>query len=562
MTAAGTYVPVLSYTDPDGAHTVELNRETTSLGRTPGQHVVLRDGFVSRQHASILRRDNKYEMVDVGSTHGTFLNGVRVKRAVLQAGDILQLGSLSAPQIRFDLECVGDPSDISVKPSDSSSNSVADLLSSFSSMKLPTDRPAAAAREMEQLNFLLTAARQLNAGDGLPDILRALLQLTLQLTGVERGFVFLCEERELQLALGLDRAGTVIREDATVSRSAIQRAVESEGSFTISDTLADHDASEWRSVVINRIRSIYCIPLRKRSSPDEPNRLLGLLYLDSQVAPGNMSEVDHLLLDAVASEAATLVHNALLADSESKARKAREELAIAATIHRGLMSIELPVTPYAKLTANSVPCLCIGGDFFDALALDDCVCVTIADVSGKGVSAAIVAATLQGIIHAQLQGRQSLPEIASQINQFLCSRKVGKYVTCVMLKLFPDGGVEYINCGHVLPLLISGKEVRLLEESNLVAGLIATAEYASTRITLQPGERILLLTDGVTEAENVAGEELGPEGLAALAIGSSVDEILDAAIKFYQPADAPDDCTAVEVCFLCPMKDDPIPFIM
>ena len=96
----------------------------------------------------------------------------------------------------------------------------------------------------------------------------------------------------------------------------------------------------------------------------------------------------------------------------------------------------------------------------------------------------------------------------------------------------------------------------------MVAGLIATAEYASTRITLQPGERILLLTDGVTEAENVAGEELGPEGLAALAIGSSVDEILDAAIKFYQPADAPDDCTAVEVCFLCPMKDDPIPFIM
>ena len=153
--------------------------------------------------------------------------------------------------------------------------------------------------------------------------------------------------------------------------------------------------------MINKIRSIYCIPLRKRDAKSQHAELLGLLYLDSQIGAGNLSEVDHQLLDTIATEAAALLQNALLAEAEYKSRRAREELAVAARIHSGLMSITMPVIPYAVLQAKSIPCYEIGGDFFDAVALDDCVCVAIADVSGKGIPAAIVAATMQGIIHAQ-----------------------------------------------------------------------------------------------------------------------------------------------------------------
>ena len=314
---------------------------------------------------------------------------------------------------------------------------ISSLRFSVNDFPLIDEKQPSAAREMEQLNWLLSAARQLNAGGAIDEILTTLLQLTLQLTGVERGFVFLREGGEMKLARGLNAEGKVVEQDSTISRRAIQRAIESDAKFSISDTLADDSASAWASVMINKIRAIYCIPLRKRDAAGHHTELLGLLYLDSQLGAGNLSEVDHQLLDTIATEAAALLQNALLAEAEYKSRRAREELEVAARIHSGLMSIKMPVIPYAELKARSIPCYEIGGDFFDAVALDDCVCVAIADVSGKGIPAAIVAATMQGIIHAQLISGQSLPDIAALLNQFLFTRNVDKYATMVLLKLSP-----------------------------------------------------------------------------------------------------------------------------
>jgi serine phosphatase RsbU (regulator of sigma subunit) len=377
-----------------------------------------------------------------------------------------------------------------------------------------------------------------------------LLQLSIKLTGVERGFVFLRESGEMRLALGLQANGTIVEEDSTVSHRAITKAIESDSKFSVSDTLRDNSASAWGSVVANSIRSIYCIPLRKHISPNEPNRLLGLLYLDSQMSAGHLSEIDHQVLDTVATEAATLLDNALLADAELKARLAAEELAIAATIHASLMSIALPTVSYAMLQAKMVPCLAIGGDFYDAVALDDCVSLVIADVSGKGVPASIVAATLQGIIHAQMLTRQGLPEIAALVNHFLCTRKVGKYATMVLLRLWPSGLIEYINCGHIPPIVVKGSETHKLNESNLIVGLIPGAKYASAQCTLLPGERILLATDGITEAENSKGEDFGDACLDEAVRSDGLDTIMAKVARFQAPMAAQDDWTLVDIQYL------------
>ena len=539
------HFPALIYKDAEGSHTVELAAQTVTLGRSPNVDVVLSDAYVSRRHACIVSHGTSFEVQDLGSTHGTFVNGNRVQCAALSTGDVIQLGSRQAPRLRFDHRGEDELAESSYP------GSMPDLLSSLSGLRGSSNLGAITPTQgMEQLNFLLSAARQLNAGGALTDILRALLELTLQLTGVERGFAFLQDPAKpsgLCLALGLDAQGNTLEEDATISRSAIQGAVQSEKKFSVSDTLSHDGASGWQSVVANQIRCIYCIPLRKHGSHEDPNRLLGLLYLDSHFASFGMNEVDHQLLDTIAGEAAGLVHNVLLAEADIKARKAREELEIASRIHQGLMSFELPVLPYAKLAARSVPCLCIGGDFFDAVALDDWVTLTIADVSGKGVSAAIVGATLQGIIHAQLLGRQELPAIATVLNRFLCSRSVGKYVTYVMVKLFTDGRAEYINCGHVQPLLVSREGMRLLEEGNTVAGLIPSAQYTSARLLLEPGDRILLTTDGITEAENLQGEQFGAGGLERLAAAESLEHLLEALAQFQGPLEAQDDCTTAEI---------------
>jgi sigma-B regulation protein RsbU (phosphoserine phosphatase) len=501
----------LIYSDPDGQHTVVLDRPSTSIGRSPGQDVVLRDPATSRQHAVILRDGETFTVVDQNSTHGTFLNGVRVQRAVLAPEDVLQLGSLKGPKLQFHLQRSDDSTTTSYQLP------VNDILASLREFQIPPGELRTAAREMEQLNWLLRAARQLNEGGAIEDILGVLLKLTIQLTSVERGFVFLSENGEMRFAQGLGAHGKIVEEDSTISRRAMQKAIDSELKFSVSDTLTDDRASQWSSVVANNIRSIYCIPLRTRGSANESARLLGLLYLDSQIGPGFLTQVDHQLLDTIATEAAALLHNALLAEAEQKSRLVREELAFAARIHKGLMANTLPVVPYAVLQARSIPCLAIGGDFYDAIALDDSVCVTLVDVSGKGVPAAIVAATLQGIIHAQLLAGQSLPQIASMVNRFLCTRNVGKYATMVMVRLYPDGRCEYMNCGHIQPLSIFAGEIRRLEEGNLIVGLVEGATYTSTFETLRPGERILLATDGITEAESSTGELFGDSGLSEVA---------------------------------------------
>jgi serine phosphatase RsbU (regulator of sigma subunit) len=534
-------VPKLCYTDQHGQHVFALDAPSTTLGRSQTQDVVLGDKCVSRQHAVILREGAQWVLADQGSSHGTYVNGAKVQRVVLNAGDVVQLGSIDSVKLRFHLEAGAEL--------DSTLTSFSELLSSMTVFGSSSEAARPAGREIEQLNWLLGAARQLNAGGAIADILTTLLRLTLQLTGVERGFVFLREGDAMTLARGLSVDGRVIDEDSTVSRRAIQKAIESESKFSISDTLADENVSAWASVMVNKIRSIYCIPLRKRDTRSQQVQLLGLLYLDSQIGVGKLSEIDHQLLDTIATEAAALLHNALLAEEEAKSRRAREELAVAAVIHGGLMSISLPVIPYAVIQAKSVPCLEIGGDFYDAVVLDDCdcVCVSIADVSGKGVPAAIVAATLQGIIHAQLLSRQGLAKIAALVNQFLCNRNVGKYATMVLLKLFRDGTVEFVNCGHIPPVLVDGAHSRQIDEGNMVVGLFPSATYTAMRVQLQPGQRILLATDGLIEAENSAGESFGEDGLRRIAHEQDLGSILNHVARFQAPNQAEDDCTLVDI---------------
>jgi serine phosphatase RsbU (regulator of sigma subunit) len=531
---------MISYSDPDGQHIVALDRASISIGRSPGQDIVLRDPAVSRQHAVIVRDGEIYTLVDQESSRGTFLNGVRVHRGVLQPDDVVQLGSLKGSRLRVHLRPAEQAPGVDSLP-------LGDLLPSFGDLQLPGSEPRTAAREMEQLNWLLRAARQLNEGGAIKDILGVLLRLTLQLTGVERGFVFLCKEGNMRFAQGLGALGQIADDDLTISRQAMQKAIDSGLKFSVSDTLADDRASEWSSVLANNIRTIYCIPLRRRIAESEPAQLLGLLYLDSQIRPGMMTEIDHQLLDTIASEAAALVQTLLLAEADRKARAAREELAIAARIHKGLMANTLPAVPYAAIEARSIPCLAIGGDFYDVLELEDCMCATIVDVSGKGVPAAIVAATLQGIIHAQLLAGQSLAQVAAMANHFLCTRNVGKYATMVMLRLFPDGRIEYMNCGHIKPISIFAGEVRRLEESHLIVGLVPGATYASTYDRLRPSERLLLVTDGLTEAENSAGDLFGDAGLSEAALGADLDAILARVMAFQAPAPAQDDMTLIEI---------------
>lgn len=305
-------------------------------------------------------------------------------------------------------------------------------------------------------------------------------------------------------------------------------------------------------MLAHSLRVVICLPLRKRADDGEAHRngLLGVLYLDSMQQRSKLTSVDSNLLNVIAAEAAALVQNAMLAESEKTARQARAELQIAAGIQRGLMAVRLPQLPYAAVSAESLPCKEIGGDFFDALVIDGALNVVVADVSGKGVSAALLGAMLQGLVHAMLVGGESLERIAASANEFLCGRELGKYATMVLLRVRPEGEAEYINCGHVRPLRVCERRVETLGNGNVPVGLLQGASFEAEELRLERNERVVIATDGLTEAEDATGGCFGDARLdGSLRRGILLPELLEELRVFTRGRPLEDDCTVLEVQF-------------
>jgi serine phosphatase RsbU (regulator of sigma subunit) len=237
-------------------------------------------------------------------------------------------------------------------------------------------------------------------------------------------------------------------------------------------------------------------------------------------------------------------------------RSEREkELAAAARIQQGLMAVRIPQLPFVRVTGRNLPCLEIGGDFFTAIVVDEQIVAVIADVSGKGIAAAVMASLLQGMIHECLRSRVPLPEIARRANEFFCERDLGyKYATFVIVCLQASGSLEYLNCAHVPPLIARANgEIIRLREANKPVGLLPDAGYESAAFHMSPGDRIVLVTDGVTEAEGPDEDFYGDERLeASVAQGMAPEQILTSVRLFCADRSLSDDCTVLGLDYLAP----------
>src|SRR5258707_15282528 len=215
------------------------------------------------------------------------------------------------------------------------------------------------------------------------------------------------------------------------------------------------------------------------------------------------------------------------------------------------MQVKIPEVPFARLRGKNLPCKEIGGDFYDAVNTKEGLAVVLADVSGKGVSAALLASTLQGMIISQLISGMPLLDVISAVNRFFTEKLVGeKYATVLLARLRSDGDLEYVNCGHVQPLLVCGGEVIRPSHGNVPVGLLPDAVYESDRYSLHAGDRLVLVTDGVTEAENAEGEFFDNERLEVAARKGSMQDVFAAVSEFCGSTPLSDDCTVVEMVFL------------
>jgi serine phosphatase RsbU (regulator of sigma subunit) len=213
------------------------------------------------------------------------------------------------------------------------------------------------------------------------------------------------------------------------------------------------------------------------------------------------------------------------------------------------MEVVIPEVHYARLRARTLPCEQIGGDFYDAVMADGNLCLVLADICGKGVSAAILASILQGMIYSQLVAHVPLADIASAVNRFLCAKNLGeKYATCNVVKVTPNGECEFLNCGHVPAVRVADGKILRPSEGNLPLGLLPTAEFQTYSFVLKPGDRIVLVSDGVNEAQNRESEFFGDERLEATVLAGQ--DLFAAVSDFAQGAPPSDDCTTVEIEFV------------
>jgi serine phosphatase RsbU (regulator of sigma subunit) len=510
--------------DGEQTRTVPIDPLPFTIGRQADRNLSLPNSQVSREHAIIHGDADGYVIQDLGSRHGTLINGIRRDTARLQSGDRIQLGT-SSVVLLF---------------SDSHDQTSARALLS----RISHDSDVS---ELEKLSLFLQAAQSFNNTRVLNDVLSTMVEYTLRLTGAERGFVFLGDSPStLQLECGLNREGLPLVDDSKISRSIVRDAAVSGQEFFVGDVSGEGVPIGRESIVAHELMSVIAIPLRGRNS----DRLLGLLYLDSRLRTSTLNRVSRDILHAIASEAANLVENARMVQAERAADLLRNEMEIAASIQQSIISRDLPTFAFANVMAKTVPCTEVGGDFYDVIPVDDGFVAIVADVSGKGMSAALLASIIQGMMYAQIKGSASLVDTVATVNTFLCSRVSGqKYVTLVAIHYRNGGSVELVNGGHVSPYVVNKDgAIEEILDGDMPVGLMEEATFHSHSFNLPVGSRIVLLSDGVSEAEDPNGTQFGSSDLEAeLATPDPIHDIFASMHRFCAGCQPHDDRTLLVI---------------
>jgi serine phosphatase RsbU (regulator of sigma subunit) len=544
----------LIVTDPGGHRTrVSIEPLPFLIGRQPQSHLLLRDSRVSRTHARIVFEHGGYVLEDAGSRHGTFVNGQRVERQPLANSDRIDFGAQDSYQLLFMIDG-------------------AELRRLMEQMAAPEAAPGAPGLGggLSRLRAVLDLARTLQGSFSLEDVLVQVVDTALAVTGSERGFLLLKSGDGLDTRVARHRRGHKLPlDELRVPRAVIHRALQHrrELLFMNFDEGAGVGRSAEHSVSDLDLRSVVCVPLvRIRAGQGDTTSLLttgaetvGVLYLDSRLAAADMAGGNRELLQTLAMEASTVLENARLLEEERTKQRMEEELKVARDIQQSLLPRTLPSDGWLRAAGSSVASAQVGGDYYDVIAVNDrCWSAVVADVSGKGVSSALLAALLQGALIPASDRAEVLARRMERLNTFLTDRTGGeKYATVFYCLLDQSGRLDYVNAAHCPPIMVrpSG-ETAELEATGVPVGLLEGSSYQLAGRQLSPGDKLVIYTDGVTEAQDARGAFFGRKRLFDLVraqAGASSTELHDAiqgAVRdFTEGAPQSDDITLVVLDF-------------
>jgi sigma-B regulation protein RsbU (phosphoserine phosphatase) len=285
----------------------------------------------------------------------------------------------------------------------------------------------------------------------------------------------------------------------------------------------------------------------------------GVLYLDSRDPGAELSSSARIALESLARQAAMAIQNAEVYGHVIEKARLDHEMYIAAALQQALLPTGRRRGPYYAAAARSVPCRSIGGDFFDYVELSgDALGIAIGDVAGKGPPAALLSMLLQGIFAGLASSSLGPAATLERVNQSMYRRATeSRFASLFYGVLFADGRFTYSNAGNSPPLLVNRQDWRRLESDGLVVGLFERALYEEVTVRLQPGDVLIIFTDGVSEAIDPAANEFGEERIVQTVREAGaedpdavLDHLLAGLYRFTAGATQSDDITAMVVRYL------------
>jgi phosphoserine phosphatase RsbU/P len=471
------------------ARTVALEAERYSLGRATTNELCYPDDFgLSRQHLAFEKAGGQWVVKDLGSKNGTLLNGFRVSAATpLNSGDTINAGHL---QITFSggMESVEDLGKTVVFVEKAEVESAPDntVVASLSDLK-----PGASVASERHAEALVRAGRELASHRPLGELFGLILDLSVEAVGGARAILMVLENGELTPKANRG-------EGFRISKTVRDQVINDKRSLLVRDASADELFKMQASIVLQRVKSFMAVPLQTNE------KVIGLIYIDQPDITREFTADDLSLLTVMANVAAIRIEHARLNEVEQAERLMAKELAQAGEIQRRLLPAKAPAVPGLELSGMNLPCRTVGGDYYDFFPLSDGrVALVVGDVAGKGMPAAMLMSSLQARLQILLETDENPASIVQRLNKSIAANcPDNRFITFFLAIVDVNSGeIRYCNAGHNPPILVRGGGFpENLEGGGIILGILPIAQYTEHRAQMNPGDTLVLFSDGVSEA--------------------------------------------------------------
>lgn len=525
MPAGDTMAVLYIYPKQGDPWKLDVDKDRVSLGRAQGNDVAVADPSCSSRHATIERAGDSFTIRDEGSKNGTFVNDLRIGcPTALSPGDKIALGST---EVTFERPRIPRVKVVDTPGSATDASAVVpfrEILDQSSVLDAKTSSRAAPAdlrEENQALQVMIRVSEALGAHKPLQDLLEDILGLVTDIIPMDQCVIMLRGggAAELETRAARVQGQWSANREIQVSRTIVSMAYERHLSVLFSDTAPDFNPAQ--SIIDKGIKSALCVPI------GDDEEVIGVLYADRHARSQPFRDADLRLLTLLASTAAVKIQQARQVADLVVARMAKQQLQIAAGIQRDFLPRSLPSCEGYGMAGRAVPCLDVGGDYYDAICFEaQRLGLAVADVSGKGVGAALLMASLRAWLRAELTHGTDLAALAAKLNDFTHqSSDIHSFITFFYAELDrKTGDLRFVNAGHN-PALVFGRDgsFRELAATGLCLGMIPGLPYEVGSAALGPGDVLVMYTDGITESRNPGNEEFGVEGLVG-AVRGEIDK--------------------------------------